>query len=140
MSPHDALTLTIAGQVRLFRGDHERAVGHLTAAWRLAAHEPWRYHIATSLAFAHYLAGRYEAAWAWAQRGLEAGDYLQLRAIGGAALGQLGRADESTWQVQHVIDSQPSASARSFLRNIQWEHERDVEHYREGLVKAGLTE
>lgn len=140
MSPHDALTLTIAGQVRLFRGDHERAVGHLTAAWRLAAHEPWRYHIATSLAFAHYLAGRYEAAWAWAQRGLEAGDYLQLRAIGGAALGQLGRADESTWQVQHVIDSQPSASARSFLRNIQWEHERDVEHYREGLVKAGLPE
>jgi hypothetical protein len=27
-------------------------------------------------------------------------------------------------QVGHVIDSSSSASARSFLRNIQWEHQR----------------
>jgi adenylate cyclase len=138
LAPHDALTLNSVGQVRLFRGDTDAAVEPLSAAWRLAEHEPWRHHIATNLAFAHYLAGRYEAAWAWTRRGLEASEYLQLRAIGAAALAQLGRAEDADRQMSHVTESWPLASTSLLLRNVQWEHEEDIEHYRQGLEKAGL--
>jgi adenylate cyclase len=138
VAPHDAMALTALGQVRLFRGEWDGAVDALTESWRLAQHEPWRFHISTNLAFAHYLAERYDAAWAWAQQGLETAEYLQLRAIGAAALGQLGRVEEARRQLQPVIDTRPSVSADSFLRNVRWKQRTDIEHYRDGLVLAGL--
>jgi adenylate cyclase len=127
-----------AGQVRLFRGDFEQAVEHASAAWRLARYEPWRYHLAANLAFSHYLASRYEAAWAWAQKGLEAAEYLQLRFGAAAALGQLGRSDEAAHQVEKITETWPEATASSVVRNARWEHQKDIDHYREGLEKAGL--
>ena len=139
-APHDALVLNLIGLVELFRGDEEAAVEHLSNAWRLASHEPWRYVIANNLAFAHYLAGRYEAALVWAGQGLEAGDYLQLRAVSAAALGQLERLDEAAHQISFVLASRPETTAAELLRNIRWQRPNDVEHYREGLIKAGLPE
>jgi adenylate cyclase len=140
LAPYNALAHTAVGQVRFFRGDHDGAVEALTEAWQLAQHEPWRFHIATNLAFAHYLARRYQAAWSWAERGLEAAEYLQLRAIAAASLGQLDRTPEAHHHLQRVIDTRPSASVESFLRNVRWKQPSDVEHYREGLIKAGLPE
>jgi tetratricopeptide (TPR) repeat protein len=140
IAPDDGLVLLMAGTVGLFRGESLKAVEWLTAAWRLAGHESWKFHIATNLAFAQYLAGNYEAAWAWAQKGLDLGEYLQLRAIGAAALGQLGRSEEARRQIGYVISSLPDATTLSFLRNISWKDPADVEHYREGLIAAGLTE
>jgi adenylate cyclase len=139
-APHDALVLNLIGLVELFRGDEEAAVEHLSNAWRLASHEPWRYVIANNLAFAHYLAGRYEAALVWAERGLEAGDYFQLRAIAAAALGQLGRSDEAAHHLAFVTASHPETTTGELLRDIRWEGQDDVAHYREGLIKAGLPE
>lgn len=139
-APHDALVLNLIGLVELFRGDEKAAVEHLSNAWRLASHEPWRYVIANNLAFAHYLAGRYEAALVWAGQGLEAGDYLQLRAVSAAALGQLERLDEAAHQISFVLASRPETTAAELLRNIRWQRPSDVEHYREGLIKAGLPE
>ncbi len=138
LAPYNAMAHTAVGQVRFFRGDHDGAVEALTEAWQLAQHEPWRFHIATNLAFAHYLARRYQAAWSWAERGLEAAEYLQLRAIAAASLGQLDRTPEAHHHLQRVIDTRPSASVESFLRNVRWKQPSDVEHYREGLIKAGL--
>jgi adenylate cyclase len=139
-APHDALVLNLIGLVELFRGDEEAAVEHLSNAWRLASHEPWRYVIANNLAFAHYLAGRYEAALVWAGQGLEAGGYLQLRAVSAAALGQLERLDEAAHQISFVLASRPETTVAELLRNIRWQRPSDVEHYREGLIKAGLPE
>ena len=87
--------LLSVGAIAYWVGEPDRAIEHLTKAWQLAVHEPWRYHLATNLTFAHYLAGRYEAAAAWAELGLEAGDYLQIRAIAAATFAQLGRLDEA---------------------------------------------
>lgn len=139
-APHDVLVLTLAGTVDLFRGDVESAVELLSNAWPLARHEPWRYHIAANLAFAHYLAGRYDAALAWAEHGLEASEDLQLRAVAAAALGELDRLDEAAHQLGFVIASRPGTTTAEFLRTIRWRRPEDVEHYRQGLVKAGLPE
>jgi tetratricopeptide (TPR) repeat protein len=61
IAPNDAFVLLMAGTVSLFRGESLTAVEWLTAAWRLAGHESWTwhsFHVATNLAFAHYLAGQ----------------------------------------------------------------------------------
>ena len=69
---------------------------------------------------------------------MEAADYLQLRAIAAAALGQLDRIPEAHHHLQRVIDTRPSASVESLLRNVRWKLPSDVKHYGEGLIKAGL--
>ncbi len=138
MVPTDAFARHLLGQVRFFRGDYSAAVDHLTEAWRRARHEPWRFNIGTSLAFAHYLAERYDAAVVWAERSLEIADYLQTHLVYAATLGQLGDTKAAERQIAYLTAARPNAVARDFTRNVQWESDAAVVHYHEGLVKAGL--
>lgn len=138
--PTDAFALQLLGQVMFFKGNFDAAVHHLTYAWRRARHEPWRFHISASLAFAHYLAERYDAALAWSERSLEIADYLQARAIYAATLGQLGKVEAARRQVAYLTAARPNAVARDFTRNARWESDTAVAHYHEGLVKAGLPD
>ena len=140
LAPYDPSVLLSVGAVAYWVGDHDRAVVHLTKAWQLAVHEPWRYHLATNLAFAHYLADRYEAAAAWAELGLEAGDYLQIRAIAAATFAQLGRLEEAQRHLSHLTRDKPDQTASDFLRTNNFKRQRDIDHWKEGLVKAGLPE
>ncbi len=140
LAPYDPSVLLSVGAVAYWVGDHDRAVEHLTKAWQLALHEPWRYHIATNLTFAHYLAGRYEAAAAWAERGLEAADYLQIRAIAAATYAQLGRIDEAKRHLAHVTKDKPNQTASEYLKTNTFKRQEDLDHWKDGLVKAGLPE
>ncbi len=138
MTPDDPMLLNVAGQLHYFMGDPDGGIDQLSQAWRQAGYEPWRYHIANNLAFSHYLARRFEAALAWAQRALEVNDYLQTRAIAAAALGQLGRIDEASHHIGFIIASRPGTTASDFVRNVIWRDPSHIELYRDGLVKAGL--
>jgi adenylate cyclase len=71
---------------------------------------------------------------------LEAGDYLQLRAIAAAALGQLGQSDEAARHLAFVTASRPDTTTSELLRNIRWQRQDDIDHYRRGLLEAGLPE
>jgi adenylate cyclase len=124
----------------LFQGEFDTAVEHLTSAWRRARHEPWRFHISNALAFSHYLAGRFDAAAAWADRTLEIADYQQTRAIYAATLAELGRNEEASHQLANLTASRPGLTASDFTRNAKWARAEDIAHYHEGLVKAGLAE
>ncbi len=137
-SRHGPIVSLVGGIVDLFSGEFDAAVEHFSEAWRAARHEPWRYHIATNQAFSHYLAGRYEPALAWAERGLAVSDYLQLRGVAAAALGQLGRGEEARQHLAHITIERSGLTAAEFGRNIMWRHQRDIDHYLEGLVKAGM--
>lgn len=140
LTPDDPMLLNVAGQLHYFMGDPDGGIDQLSQAWRHAGYEPWRYHIANNLAFSHYLAGRFEAALAWANRALEVNDYLQTRAIAAAALGQLGRTDEASHHVGFIVASRPGTTASDFVRNVIWRDPSQIELYRNGLVKAGLPE
>ena len=139
-APFDAFTLQVAGQERLYRGDHPSSIDRHTQAWSLGQHEHWRYHIAAGLSCAHYLAGNYESAWAWARRGLDLTDYVHLHALGAAALAQLGRTDEALRRLDRVRVAAPATSAGLFTRNLRWKRQEDIQHYRDGLIKAGLVD
>ena len=140
LAPHDAAVLLNVGAIAYWVGDHDRAVEHLTKAWQLALHEPWRYHLATNLSFAHYLAGRYEAAAAWADQGLEVSDYLQIRAIAAAAFAQLGQIGEAQRHLAHVTRDRPGQTASDFLSTNTFKHQQDVDRWKSGLVQAGMPE
>ncbi len=134
-------TRTHRPQRRIPRGqDANSRFEHLSNAWRRARHEAWRYHISKSIAFSHYLAGRYDAAAAWAERTLEITDYVQARAIYAATLAQLGRTDDAAHQVAELTASHPGLRASRLTRNARWAQPEAIAHYHEGLVRAGLPE
>ena len=67
-------------------------------------------------------------------------DSLQLWAITAASLLQLGRAEEARPYIGCMTDDRPDLTVGRFGRNLRWRRERDMEHYFEGLRKAGLPE
>ena len=140
LGPHDPWVLLSAGGLASWVGDPDSAVEHLTKAWQLATHEPWRFHIATNLVFAHYMAGSYEAAAAWSELGLAAGDYLQIRAISAATYAQLGRMDEARRHLAHLTADNPDQTASDFLRTNTFKRQEDIDHWKDGLIKAGMPE
>ena len=141
LAPDQGMVLLWSGGAWLRAGDFDEATEWLSRAWRAAEHEPWRHIIAAGLAFAHYLEGRYDAALAWGLQGTSvAPDSLQLWAITAASLGQLGRAEEARPYIGFMTADRPDLTVGRFGRNLRWRRERDVEHYFEGLRKAGLPD
>jgi len=141
LAPDQAMVLLWSGGAWLRAADFDEAVEWLSRAWRSAEHEPWRHIIAAGLAFSHYLEGRYDAALAWALQGTSvAPDSLQLWAITAASLGQLGRAEEARPYIGFMTSDRPDLTVERFGRNLRWRRERDVEHYFDGLRKAGLPD
>jgi adenylate cyclase len=140
LAPYDPSVLLSVGAVAYWVGDHDRGVEHLTKAWQLAVHEPWRFHIATNMAFAHYMAGKYEASAVWSELGLAAGDYLQIRAISAATYAQLGRMDEARRHLAHLTADNTDQTASDFLRTNTFKRQEDIDHWKDGLIKAGLPE
>jgi adenylate cyclase len=141
LAPDEPIVLLWAGGAWMRACEFDDAVEWLTRAWRDYEHEPARHAIAANLAFAHYLEGRYDAALAWALQGAPAApESLQLWAITAATLGQLGRVDEARRYIGFIKADRPAITVERFGRNIRWRDRRAVEHYLDGLRRAGLPE
>ncbi len=139
IAPNQAMVVLWAGGAWVRTADFADAVKWLSRGWRAAEHEPWRHVIAVNLAFAHYLEGRYDAALAWGLQGTSAGpESLQAWAITAATLGQLGRSDEAAPYVGFMTANRPDLTVEQFVRNLRWRRQEDMDHYFDGLRKAGL--
>ncbi|MDX1658044.1 MAG: hypothetical protein R3343_04420 [Nitriliruptorales bacterium] len=107
---------------------------------RLGAHEAWRWHTATVLAFAHYLKGVYEPSLQWARQALGLNDYLQALTIAAAPLAQLDRPDEAARHLEQVLDERPGLTTGDYRRRFNWRRPEDIHHFLAGVAKAGMPE
>lgn len=139
-NPHAPTPWAILAHTLYFNGLHDEAVEAGTEAWRLAAHEAWRWHIATVLAYAHYLRRAYEPAIRWANEALTINDYVQAHTVAAAAMAQLGRVDEAREHLTRLTDARPGLTATGYSRRFNWRDPADVRHFLDGLVAAGLPE
>jgi len=138
IAPHDALIATMVGHVYMLRGDSERAILLYNDAWRGARYESYRVHIAYGMALVHYMNHNYDAAAAWAQRGLETSDFLMLRVIAAASLAQSGHTTGAGVHVRHILERHPHATVDNLTRNTALMRPEDRSHYADGLQKAGI--
>jgi adenylate cyclase len=63
---------------------------------------------------------------------------MQALAIRAAALAQLGRSGEATEATAVLMGNYPTLNVDRHLRNFHWKRPEDIEHYRAGLLKAGV--
>ena len=129
------------GAVYFMSSRHEEAVELLLEDFQRNPNNPVRVMITVTLAFAQYVLGHYESALSWADRTLRLmPGFLQADTVRAAALAQLGRAEEAKGSLERFLAHFPDATCTRHLRNFRWRNPDDVEHFKDGLRKAGLPE
>jgi adenylate cyclase len=138
LNPYDMGARGVEGVCHFVAGEHREAIEMLSMVAQRGNGDP-RYQWAASIAFSHYLVGQYDATLSWAREALYVNpNHLQVLAVRAAALAQLGRAEEADQATEVLLTNFPGLTVERHLRNFRWKVATDTEHYRKGLLKAGV--
>ena len=147
LNPNSAEAWAMSGSLHAYMGEAETALEHLDQSVRLCPMNLWVNWHNTAFVRAHFVAGRYEDALVWIERGLRRWPnhviFLKEKA---AALGFLGRTDDARHVVLHLRALIPRLTI-SCLRDvgaILYKHSNSRSAVGaallEGLRRAGLPE
>jgi TolB-like protein len=141
LSPNFASAWTASGVLRTNLGDTETAIEHLARAMRLSPLDPLMFMMRAFLAFAHFLAGRHDAAWPLAEKACrEQPDYSTGIRIAAACNAAAGRRTEAGKHVEHALRLDPGLSVSRLHDRVSTFSPNVLAKYVEALRKAGLPE
>jgi adenylate cyclase len=138
LNPNDADLIYSYGTLLMYGGRSEESIPWFKKAMRLNPSHPGDW--TSFLAAGYYFAQRYsEAVDALVRKGrLFFGDHRLLA----ASYTQLGRMDEARVHVKEILKINPKFTLSRFRTTLQkvFKNETDIEHYIDGLRKAGLPD
>ena len=141
LNPNLALAWHCSGWTRAFLGEPETAIEQLTHTMRLSPRDPLRFRAQGGVAFAHFLAGRYDEASLWAERALRMRPTflpaLRELAAAQALAGRLSEAREARARLRQLAPSLRVADVKDW---IPFRRSEDLARLEDGLRKAGLPE
>ncbi|MGJ4897257.1 MULTISPECIES: adenylate/guanylate cyclase domain-containing protein [unclassified Bradyrhizobium] len=139
LNAYDMGARGVLGLCHMVNGEHQQAIDLFSIAAQRGNSDP-RYQWPALNAYSHYLLGRYEAALSWAREELFLyPNHLQALTIRAATLAQLGAIDQAGDAVDVLHAQYPWLTLDRHIKNIRWKRRDDIDHYRDGLIKAGLT-
>jgi tetratricopeptide (TPR) repeat protein len=141
LNPNLATAWLISGSIRCTY-DPELAVAHVERAARLNPLDPFEWYRCAVVGRAHFAAGRYEEASAWADKALRAvPNHLPMLRLKAATCGLLGKIDEGREWIRRMLAHDPSmtiSNVRLYYGPLM--QQPRLEMYLDGLRKAGLPE
>ncbi|HEX9323961.1 MAG TPA: adenylate/guanylate cyclase domain-containing protein [Xanthobacteraceae bacterium] len=141
VNPNLAMAWNLSGWLRVWRGEPELALEHVAHAMRLSPLDPSMSFMQGAVAFAHFLAGRYEEASSWAEKALRERPNLLLVLVPAAASGALaGHLKTAQKAAESLRTLNPSLRLSNIENLISFRRPEDLARLREGLRKAGLPE
>jgi adenylate cyclase len=134
LNPNNDLIVVQHGEMLTWLGRPEEGIEWIQKAMRLNPYHPERFwgHLGRAL----YLAGDYPGAIAAFSR-ISSPDCAS-HAFLAAASAQIGNKTAAAAHVREVLSLQPTFSVEEYLRTLHYRQEKDRQHHREGLQKAGL--
>jgi adenylate cyclase len=136
LNPNDAGIKSESAYVLAFAGRLAEAIELTTDAMRLDPYHPdW---FLWNAAIVYYSARNYEASTAAAERMRDPPAEALLFLA--ASYAQLGRLPEAQAAVKRVLTLDPNATVAKWAAQEPYKNPADLEHYKEGLRKAGLPE
>ncbi len=141
LSPNFAQAWLFSGWVKAWMGEADLSISYITRALQLSPHDPSISNMRRGIAFAHFVAGRYQEAISAA----EIVSPLQQNAIFGlstaaASAALLGRQAEAERTVQALLAVDPALRVRDLRQRFPMKRDEDFARWEEGLRKAGLPE
>jgi TolB-like protein/class 3 adenylate cyclase len=141
LNPNLAWALHSSGWTKAFLGEPDAAIKHLTHAMRLSPLDPLSFRAQGGIAFAHFLAGRYDEAALWAERALrERPNYLAAMRELAAANALAGRVPEAQNAMAHLREVDPTMRVSTVKHWVPLRRPDDLARLEDGLRKAGLPE
>jgi len=132
-NPNSASLIAFSAEVYAWMGQPEEAIKRIKEAMRLNPYHPnWYWWI---LGAAQYYAHDYEGAIETLRKMSPMGEARRWLA---ASLAQLGRMEEAHAEAERFLKDNPSFSTSYWASRAPFFHDKDRQHYVEGLTKAGL--
>lgn len=141
ISPNFAQAWLFSGWVKAWMGEADVSISRINRALQLSPHDPAVSNMRRAIAFAYFIAGRYEEAISAA----EIVSPLQQNAIFGlcttaASAALLSRQAEAERTVVALLDVDPALRIRDLRQRFPMKRDDDFSRWEEGLRKAGLPE
>lgn len=137
LNPNDADGIAFMGILLGQTGQHEEAIKHYLTAMRLNPYYPAWY--LWMLGSAYYEARKYVDALHPLREAINRNPkFMKPRTSLAATYAQLGRVEDARRVVQEVLTAQPGWSLK--LERDWWGYDENLDHWVEGLRKAGLPE
>ena len=141
LDPNLAEGWHLSGWVRIYLGEAELAIEHMAHAMRLNPLDPLIFGMQNGTAAAHFLACRYDAASAWAERALRINQsYSPAMRVGAASHALTGRLAEASKLMAEMRRIDPELRISNVAELVPFRRPEDVARYAEGLRRAGLPE
>ncbi|WP_262268407.1 adenylate/guanylate cyclase domain-containing protein [Microvirga yunnanensis] len=140
LHPNSAYVQMNCAWVFIYNGEPDCALEHLAIARRMNPRDPLVARTLTAMALAHLIAGRFAEAEKWGGRAIQQRPNfpppLRFRA---AALAHLGRLEEASALIRHLLRVQPRSTIRRTAK-VCFRHASHQAMLLEGLRLAGLPE
>ena len=141
LNPNLAAAWHYSGLTKIWLGEPDIAIEHLTIAMRLSPLDPFIHYRQSLTALAHLCAGRYEEACMWSEKALQAGpNYApgyRIAAASNALVGRIEKAQKIAARIRQFDAGFRVSSAKDIL---PFRRPEDLARYEDGLRKAGLPE
>lgn len=141
LDPNLAAARIWNGYVQLCLGDRDAAIEQFQVGLRMSPLDPRIFLAQNGMAFAHFLAGRYEDGSLWAKIAVQQNpDYVTAHRTLMACHAMAGRVDEArqAWAVARQID--PTQRIATVLNRWHFRRPQDFQRYAEACRIAGMPE
>jgi TolB-like protein/class 3 adenylate cyclase len=141
LNPNLAWAGLFSGWVNVWLGNPEVAIERLARAMRQSPLDPHFYNMQAANAAAHFFAGRYDEASAWAEAAARDQPNHMIAVCVVAASGALGgRIMEAHKAAARLRSLDPMLSTSNLDRLVPLKRPEDIARFADGLRKAGLPE
>ncbi|MSP48497.1 MAG: adenylate/guanylate cyclase domain-containing protein [Alphaproteobacteria bacterium] len=141
MNANCAHTWMFSGHARVYIGDCETAIDHLSRAQRLSPMDPMSFQILMMTAFAHFCEGRLDQAIAFARRSLQENPVVSAYRVLAVSCALSGRMEEAKVAVDQALKLSPGYTIGNHLRGKYAVFQSPkIGRYVEGQRKAGFPE
>ncbi len=141
VNPSLAWAWHISGFAKALAGNPETTVERATHAIRLSPQDPQISIMHGIVAFGHFLSGRFEEAYPFAETAMrERSNYLLGVAVAAASASLSGRQAEAEDAMARMREVNPNLRQANLREWLNFSRDKDFALFAEGLRKAGLPE
>jgi adenylate cyclase len=141
LTPNLAAAHAHSGYVRVWLGEPDKAMDHLQRAMRLSPVDPLMFLMQSAMAMAHFIAGRDEEAFAWAEKSSQRNPFLLAASwIAASSAANLGRSADVEKYLARMRQIDPDVSISALQTRTNLRRPQDRARLMDSLRKAGLPE
>ena len=140
LNPNLAVAWLYGGYLKVWLGEPEAAIERLGHAMRLSPQDAQLNHAQTVNAVAHFISGRYDEAYSWAEKAGRVNQTPLTNGAVAACAALAGRIPEAEKAVKRLRQLQPHLRIADLMDLFPLRRPEDRARWAEGLHKAGLPD